>query len=111
MRPRPGDVFWANTPILGRTGEHKRRPALVVSTDSFTQRTGLVHLVPISTKPKTLNTLPPRMAEGLLPDNRSEIVVDVAFTEPLSVLAEKIGRIHDDALSAAVAALRSTYAD
>ena len=95
MRPKPGHVYWVPIPVRG-TNERKRRPALVVSTEQYSQGTGLVQLVPISTHPKGLRSLPVRMKEGRLDDPRSHVVVDVMVSEDVEFLQAYVGSVQDE---------------
>lgn len=106
---RPGIVCWASMPIQG-TAERKARPVLVVSSQPFTGRTGLVHLLPITTTPPSRwETLPARLAPGSGKlDPKSRIVLDILITEDAKVLGEKLGEVEPGLLAKAVRGFAAT---
>ena len=104
---KPGIVCWATMPIQG-TLERKARPVLVVSSRPFTSRTGLVHLLPITTTPPSRwETLPAKLATGKL-DPKSRIVLDILITEDEKVLGEKLGEVEPGLLAQAVQGFTAT---
>ena len=61
LKPLQGDVYWADLdPTVGHE-QAGRRPVLVVSEDRYNGRSGMVVMVPLTTKGR----LPPPLALGL----------------------------------------------
>lgn len=94
--PSRGDVFWADLdPTLGHE-QAGRRPVLVVSDDRYNVRSGMLVMVPLTTKGR----LPPPLALALGPlGGQKESFALPAQVRALSVrrLRQKIegGRLAD----------------
>ncbi len=93
-----GDVLWAElNPVRGRE-QSGRRPVLVISHDVFTERSGTVIAMAITSQPpKAGFPLTVELSSGGLP-TRSWVKVGQIRTLAVERLARRIGRISPEEL-------------
>lgn len=109
MQPKPGLVCWAMMPVIG-TSERKPRTVMVISSEKFSNRTGFVHLLPISTTPPAAADV---LAAKLLPgagklDPKSRIVVDILITEDVKFLRDPLGEMDPQVVRTAADRFKAT---
>lgn len=109
IHPKPGLVCWAMMPIIG-TSERKPRTVMVISSEKFSNRTGLVHLLPISTSPPAAaDFLVPKMLPGAGKlDPKSRIVVDILITDDAKFLRDPIGEMDSQIVRTAADRFKAT---
>jgi mRNA-degrading endonuclease toxin of MazEF toxin-antitoxin module len=108
VSPRPGEVYLAPIKVM-RTGEDVPHPALVISTEKFSNRTELVRVVGMTTTPEgSWDLIKPVMAKGKLLDGSSMIAPDLVYTVRTARLRNKLGEVDSETLEKVLAAVNAS---